>query len=273
MLDTQSPETERRGPRRRPDPAGSQREPGQEARADRAASGEFQPRPCRPVVRAQRLSPRHPQAALRRAVARDHGQPLRRGDLRRAHERQRQGRVHSHRDRLDRRDAEGEGAVPRHLPRRADAGDPSRRQGRLRSGGPRGDRLLPAASRRRTAAGSGLSRITSTNGTARAASCRAGARLLATSTGAFPNQAFAYGPAAFGVQFHPEITYAQVHRWTGHNNTRLQMKGARERQQHIDGHVVHGPKVRAWLGGFLDRWVKAGIFRRTYECHRGVTQL
>lgn len=83
------------------------------------------------------------------------------------------------------------------------------------------------------------------------------ARLLATADGAFPNQAFAYGPAAFGVQFHPEITYAQVHRWTGNNNTRMQIKGARERQQHIDGHVMHGLKVRGWLDMFLQRWVKA----------------
>ena len=62
-----------------------------------------------------------------------------------------------------------------------------------------------------------------------------------------------------GVQFHPEITFAQVHRWTGHNNTRLQMKGARERHEHIDGHIDHGPKVHAWLGRFLDRWAKAEL--------------
>ena len=61
---------------------------------------------------------------------------------------------------------------------------------------------------------SGRSPITSTSGTAKASSWRSGARLLATSTGAYPNQAFAYG-SAIGVQFHPEITYAQVHRWTG----------------------------------------------------------
>ncbi len=82
-----------------------------------------------------------------------------------------------------------------------------------------------------------------------------GATLLATSDGAYPNQAFSYGGSAFGVQFHPEITFAQVHRWSGHNNTRLEMKGARERQQHIDGHVMHGPSVRAWLDSFLTRWV------------------
>jgi GMP synthase (glutamine-hydrolysing) len=82
-----------------------------------------------------------------------------------------------------------------------------------------------------------------------------GAQLLATSDGAFPNQAFSYGASAFGVQFHPEITFAQMHRWSGHNNMRLEINGARERQQHIDGHVMHGAKVRAWLDDFLSRWV------------------
>ena len=75
----------------------------------------------------------------------------------------------------------------------------------------------------------------STNGTARAAICRAAPCQLATSDGAFPNQAFAYGPAAVGVQFHPEITYAQVHRWTGRHSTRPQIKGAREREEHMSG--------------------------------------
>ena len=83
-----------------------------------------------------------------------------------------------------------------------------------------------------------------------------GARLLATSSGAYPNQAFGYG-SAIGVQFHPEITYAQVHRWTAHNTSRLGMKGARERHEHIDGHIHHGPKVHAWLDRFLGRWVEA----------------
>jgi GMP synthase (glutamine-hydrolysing) len=84
------------------------------------------------------------------------------------------------------------------------------------------------------------------------------ARLLATSSGAYPNQAFGYG-SAVGVQFHPEITYAQVHRWTGHNLARLGMKGARERHEHIQGHIDHGPKVHAWLDRFLSRWAKAEL--------------
>jgi GMP synthase (glutamine-hydrolysing) len=83
-----------------------------------------------------------------------------------------------------------------------------------------------------------------------------GALHLATSDGAFPNQAFAYGSAAVGLQFHPEITCAQVHRWTGRHLTRLEIKGARERHEHIAGHIAHAPKVQAWLGRFLERWTK-----------------
>ena len=85
-----------------------------------------------------------------------------------------------------------------------------------------------------------------------------GARLLASSQGAFPNQAFACG-AAIGVQFHPEITYAQIHRWTGRSLGRLSMKGARQQHEHIADHITYAPKVHAWLDSFLSRWVTAGL--------------
>jgi GMP synthase (glutamine-hydrolysing) len=85
-----------------------------------------------------------------------------------------------------------------------------------------------------------------------------GARLLATSQGPYPNQAFGVG-AAIGVQFHPEITYAQVHRWTSGTSSRLAMKGARERHEHIEGHILHAPQVHGWLDGFLARWVAAEL--------------
>jgi GMP synthase (glutamine-hydrolysing) len=80
-----------------------------------------------------------------------------------------------------------------------------------------------------------------------------GAQLLATSDGPFPNQAFACG-SAVGVQFHPEITHAQIHRRIGHSS-RLDMPGARPREEHIAGHLAHGPEVRAWLDRFLQRWL------------------
>jgi GMP synthase (glutamine-hydrolysing) len=84
-----------------------------------------------------------------------------------------------------------------------------------------------------------------------------GASLLATSHGAFPNQAFGYGPAAVGVQFHPEITFAQVHRWTCRRAAAPLMKGMLAREEHIRGHIANAPKVQAWLDGFLRRWVRA----------------
>lgn len=86
-----------------------------------------------------------------------------------------------------------------------------------------------------------------------------GGRLLATSNGPFPNQAMSFGRAAVGVQFHPEITYAQVNRWSGSNPMRLYLRGARPRHEHLAGHLTHGPRVRAWLDRFLGRWVRAEV--------------
>ena len=82
--------------------------------------------------------------------------------------------------------------------------------------------------------------------------------LLVTSDGAYPNQAFGVGRAAVGVQFHPEITHAQVNRWSGGNPMRLLMRGAMPRAEQIDTHLMHGPTVLAWLDQFLVRWVRAG---------------
>jgi len=79
--------------------------------------------------------------------------------------------------------------------------------------------------------------------------------LLATSETTYPNQAFRYGDAAFGVQFHPEITYAQVNRWSGGNPMRLLMRGAHPRQHHFDNHLMHAQSVHAWLDRFLRDWV------------------
>jgi GMP synthase (glutamine-hydrolysing) len=84
--------------------------------------------------------------------------------------------------------------------------------------------------------------------------------LLATSDGAYPNQAFQYG-SAFGVQFHPEITFLQVNRWSGSNPVRLLMRGAKPRQEQIDTHLIEAPKVHHWLDRFLGRWVMGELTR------------
>lgn len=87
----------------------------------------------------------------------------------------------------------------------------------------------------------------------------AGGVLLARSDGPFENQAYLYGTAAVGLQFHPEITHAMVHRWTGHNEHRLTQPGAHPRQKQVEDHIAHGPGVRSWLDGLLRRWVSGHV--------------
>lgn len=87
----------------------------------------------------------------------------------------------------------------------------------------------------------------------------AGAIRLAESD-AFPNQAFRYGRAAFGVQFHAEVTHQMMCRWTTRGHERLALPGARPRREHFDGRAQYDPKVRAWLESFLDLWT--GLMQR-----------
>lgn len=73
----------------------------------------------------------------------------------------------------------------------------------------------------------------------------------------FANQAMAYGKAALGVQFHPEITYALVARWTYDASWRLGQKGAQSREAQLAGHMLHGGNVMSWLDRFIGRWLNA----------------
>lgn len=85
-----------------------------------------------------------------------------------------------------------------------------------------------------------------------------GATLLARNDSPFPNQAYSVGKAAVGIQFHPEITYAMISRWSGYNPQRLTQQGAQSRDSQMAAHIANGPLVRRWLDGFLRRWVAVG---------------
>ena len=71
----------------------------------------------------------------------------------------------------------------------------------------------------------------------------------------FPNQAFAYGGAAFGLQFHPELTLAMMHRWTTRGHRRLTLPGAQCRASHFEGRALHDGALKGWLETFLDVWL------------------
>jgi GMP synthase (glutamine-hydrolysing) len=67
-------------------------------------------------------------------------------------------------------------------------------------------------------------------------------------------QAFRSGHA-FGFQFHPDVTYALMHRWTTRGHARLELPGACPRQQHFADRARYDVVERAWLKRFLDGWL------------------
>jgi GMP synthase (glutamine-hydrolysing) len=73
--------------------------------------------------------------------------------------------------------------------------------------------------------------------------------------GDFPVQAFQYDNA-FGLQFHPDVTYAMMYRWTTRGHARLDAPGARARHQHFADRAVHDWAERLWLAHFIDGWLK-----------------
>jgi GMP synthase (glutamine-hydrolysing) len=81
-----------------------------------------------------------------------------------------------------------------------------------------------------------------------------GADLLAEGD-LFEVQAFRYGPAAYALQFHPDVTHAMMHKWTTRGHERLARPGARPRASHFEDRAVYDYIARAWLGAFLDRWL------------------
>lgn len=82
----------------------------------------------------------------------------------------------------------------------------------------------------------------------------AGAECLALGDD-FEHQAYRYGSCAFGVQFHPEMTLAMIHRWTTLAAAKLNAPGGQPPAEHIAGHLMHGDQQRAWLGRFMNAWL------------------
>ncbi len=82
----------------------------------------------------------------------------------------------------------------------------------------------------------------------------ASANLLATGD-IFCHQAFSYGPSAFGIQFHSELTLAMMHRWTVLGAPRLELPCAQPPREHLNGRAIHDHGTLRWLNNFLDLWL------------------
>jgi GMP synthase (glutamine-hydrolysing) len=86
-----------------------------------------------------------------------------------------------------------------------------------------------------------------------------GAELLALGAADFPNQAYRYGRHAIGLQFHPEVTYHMMCRWTHQGDERLTRPGARTRSDQLGGWFQHDGLVAAWLEAFLPAWLEGRL--------------
>lgn len=78
-----------------------------------------------------------------------------------------------------------------------------------------------------------------------------GAELLASGAH-YPHQAFRYGPNAWGIQFHAELTRAMMQRWVVHGAHRFVLPNAQSGRQHLEGRLLHDAPLRTWISSFLD---------------------
>jgi GMP synthase (glutamine-hydrolysing) len=84
-----------------------------------------------------------------------------------------------------------------------------------------------------------------------------GATLLAKGQD-FEAQAFRYGSAAYGLQFHPEVTLAMMCRWSMACPERMVSPGAHPRHRHLEGWFRHDGAVARWSSSFLRAWLAEG---------------
>ena len=82
----------------------------------------------------------------------------------------------------------------------------------------------------------------------------AGAELLVEGE-IFRNQAFRYGKSAYGVQFHPEMQEPIMRHWLETASHMLVKPGAKQSEEHLDGHAQYGVAMHRWLDDFIDIWL------------------
>lgn len=68
----------------------------------------------------------------------------------------------------------------------------------------------------------------------------------------YPNQAFRYGDNAYGIQFHPELTFAMMSRWVVRGAHNFHLPNAQPGRAHLDGRLLYDGALREWFIRFLD---------------------
>ena len=100
----------------------------------------------------------------------------------------------------------------------------------------------------------------------------AGAVLLAEGD-SFPVQAFSYGDSAYAMQFHVEVSYATMCRWTTRGHERMSLPNAKPREAHFQDRLLHDAASRAWLSEFVDHWQRSVLQSATATANAPGTML
>ncbi|MGZ0188709.1 MAG: glutamine amidotransferase-related protein, partial [Alphaproteobacteria bacterium] len=79
-----------------------------------------------------------------------------------------------------------------------------------------------------------------------------GATLLASGCEDFPNQCFRYKEHCFAVQFHPEVTYDMMCRWTVGGAHMLDRVGAMPRDEQLRLYPICDPPLGDWTSKLVD---------------------
>jgi GMP synthase (glutamine-hydrolysing) len=82
-----------------------------------------------------------------------------------------------------------------------------------------------------------------------------GAELLATGE-IFPNQAYRYGIAAYGLQFHPDTMPEEIDEWTQLFADQLTIPGAHRRDRQMEEIALYDAPLCGWFSTFLDHWLQ-----------------
>lgn len=73
----------------------------------------------------------------------------------------------------------------------------------------------------------------------------------------FPNQAFVYGPWAYGLQFHPEITLPMLEFWNEAGAEMLSRSGAQPTAEQLRDYYRYQGGIHHWLDCFLAHWLRS----------------
>lgn len=79
---------------------------------------------------------------------------------------------------------------------------------------------------------------------------------LLCSSERYPNQAFRYQDAAYGLQFHPEVNHDIIKKWfSGNDDYESEGLDPASRNRQLEYARLNDDTITEWFSGFIDNWL------------------